>query len=540
MRHSSSKLDASAPIGIDLGTSHSRVAVCQGGDVVVLPTDHRLLSTPTCVAFAGNEVLIGEAALQHATTSFANTVFAPHHLIGCTFTSPVVRWYQDRWGAELVDGGDGGVRFKVEFKGGACLISPEEVLSHFLRQLRQRTEAQLGRTVRDAVVAVPSLCGRMQRKALSQVFREIRVNVVKLVKAPTAACLGFIAANGHERMQTLLVCDLGSALFDIGVLTRGEDGTVTERAITTEHVDHDVGLMRHCTNVVHDPSLAAASMLRLRQECDAAKRALSSERSASISVPTDPPRESAPVNIDQMFYETLYTQDVYSMLENITYCLEDVGLDKADVDAIVMVGGASRIPVFRRGLRQCFHGQKLCDMKRPDHAVVLGAAVYAGILAGVCTGKEDILAAVKDVKVVPLTSFAELADDPSMDVFPAELIAKGLAGSASKAPTHAAKIVRPSPSAFRKHGDELNRAASGTDWLAPDEWSSLDCKCTAARLVTHATAVTADPTLQEIHDPGMDTVTRKARKSTWTSTLARPWLRLKLLLSCTNVDLVEV
>lgn len=408
-------------IGIDLGTKFSRVAFWYDGDVVVVPNEYNKLSTPTCVAFVGHEVLIGEQALGQVEKNGRNTIIAPQYLIGCKYTSPAVKWYQKRWGYDLVHSSDGGVRFQVDFKGQATLMQPEEVLAFFLRHLRQRAEAYLRRSVVDVVLAVPSLYGKMQRRALLQVFRQVRLNVVEMVKAPTAAGLGFLVANPSARLRTFLVCDMGGALFDIAVLSCDEDGTVTERAITTEHVDLEAGLMRYSHSAVPAGARMPSSTLCLRLACEAAKHTLTSSQVATIETPMPAAEEvMSPrlmdVSVSQTLYETMLSQDVYDLLDAISYCLEDVGLEKGDIQEIIMVGGSSRIPVYRRGLRQFFHGQQLCNVQRPDHAVVLGAAVYAGMLPSedtayqelaTATGKGEAKAQGAGFRLAPLRHFTE-------------------------------------------------------------------------------------------------------------------------------------
>lgn len=404
-------------IGMDLGTKYTRVGFWYAGDIVLVPNESNKLSTPTCVAFSGHDVLVGETAVEQAERNPKNTIMAPQHLIGCKYSSPSVKWYQNRWGTCLVAGSDGGARFKIDFKGKEVLMSPEEVLAYLLRHLRQRTEAYVRRSVVDVVLAVPSLYGKMQRRALTDVFRQVRLNVVEMVRAPTAAGLGYAAANREEHARTFLVCDMGGALFDMAVLSMSDDGTLTERAITTEHVDHEASLMRYCQSSMPAGRRSRGGTLRLRQACESTKCILSSSTEASVEMVTQPEPAGSPrltdVRISQTLFETMCRQDVYEWLDAINYCIEDVGLEKSDIDAIIMVGGSSRIPVFRRGLKQFFHGQNICNVPRPDHAVVLGTAVYAGILSARKDGDapapctDEVLRAIKHFRVAPLTSFAE-------------------------------------------------------------------------------------------------------------------------------------
>lgn len=386
------------------------MAAWHQGEVVQVPSVKNKASTPTCIAFAGASVLFGQEALDQAERNPENTIFAPQHLIGRKFSNQAVKWYKQRYGTELVEAPDGGVWFLVEHKSAQKLMTPEDVLVLFVTHLREQAEAHLKWTVYEAVVAIPSLYGTLQRKVLSEVFHRVRLNVVGFLKAPAAAGLGFFAANPRpepdppsgNRPRNIVVCDLGSAYFDIAVLSMDKGGTVTERAVTTEHVDNEDALVRYCKKHLKAPP---ANSTQLRSACELAKCELSvpTFSDAVIDVECEgAERHTAQVCVTSGAFDFLCQQDVRALLDDINYCIDDVGLKKSDIDDIVMVGGTSRTPTFRRAIQNNFHGEALCDVSRPEHAGVLGCAFYAGLLANSILDDSRSKPLKGIVKLVPL------------------------------------------------------------------------------------------------------------------------------------------
>lgn len=409
-----------AAVGIDLGTSFSRVALWRDGDVVIIPNDRGKLATPSCVAFTDQHVLIGEAAQEQADGNLENTIFAPQRLIGFKFENPWVQWYMRSWPSKIVHGEGGKPIIRVRDRGQERRLRPEDIVTMLLVHLRKMAERYLGVSVMDAVVTVPACYGKNQREAILEACQGARLNVLDLIKSPTAAAVAYSLTNPSRGKRNVLVCDMGGSYFDFSLLTL-EEGALYERAIGTDYVDLDNCIVRFCTQDLRDKfhtniSGQQLALLRLRRGCEMAKRRLSQCNQARIEVNAIVDGVDYVCNISRGHFEELCRDDIEPLLEPINWCLEDSSLEKPDVHEVVLVGGSARIPRIRRAIREFFYGKVPREVLRPDHAAVLGAAAYVALLVGLRSGETPAeLRHVRVYQVTPwsaVTQHDEPADDP--------------------------------------------------------------------------------------------------------------------------------
>jgi len=401
-----------ATVGIDLGTSFSRVALWRDGDVLIIPNDHGKLATPSCVAFTEQHVLIGEAALEQADTNLENTIYAPQRLIGFKFENPWVQWYMRSWPSKVIRGEGDKPMIKVRDRGKERLLRPEDIVAMLLVHLRKMAERYLSVSVMDAVITVPASYGKKQREAILDACQTARLNVIELIKAPTAAAVAYSLTNPSRGKRNVLVCDMGGSYFDFALLTL-EEGALYERAIGTDYVDLDSCIVRFCQQDLKEKfatNIAGQQLAleRLRRGCEVAKRRLSQYNQARIEVTAIVEGVDYVCNISRGHFEELCKDDIEPLLEPINWCLEDNGIDKADIDEVVLVGGSARIPRIRRAIREFFYGKVPREVLRPDHAAVLGAAAYVALLSGLRTG--EMPAELKHIRVYQVTPWSSLAD----------------------------------------------------------------------------------------------------------------------------------
>jgi len=413
-----------AAVGIDIGTSFSRVALWRDGDVLIIPNDRGKLATPSVVAFTEQSVLVGEAAQEQADGNLDNTIFAPQRLIGSKFDNPWVQWYYRSWPSKLVRGECDKPMIRVRDRGKEKLMHPEEIVTMLLVHLRKMAERYLGVTVMDAVVTVPACYGRSQREALLGACREARLKVLDLVKSPTAAAIAYTLTNPNQGKCNVLVCDMGGSYFDFSLLSI-EEGSIAERAIGTDYVDLDSSIMRFCIKDLREQFATNITgrqlpLHRLRKACEAAKRRLSQYNQARVEVDGIVEGVDYVCNMSRGHFEELCKGDVEPLLDPINWCLEDSGLEKPDVTEVVLVGGSARVPRIRRAIREFFYGKVPREVLRPDHAAVLGAAAYVAVLSGESTG--DVPSELSHMKVRQVTSWAlgaeeddSVHDRPAMD-----------------------------------------------------------------------------------------------------------------------------
>lgn len=399
---------APAAVGIDLGTTFSRVALWRDGDVVIIPNDRGKLATPSCVAFTDSHVLIGEAAQEQADINLENTIFAPQRLIGFKFENPWVQWYRRSWPSKVFRGSDDKPMIRVRDQGKERDMRPEAIVTMLLVHLRKMAERYLGVSVMDAVVTIPAQYGKLQRQAILDACQGARLNVLDLIKAPTAAAVAYSLTNPSQGKRNVLVCDIGGSYFDFALLTF-EEGAIYERAIGTDYVDLDNSIVRFCTQDLKEKfstniSGQQLALERLRRGCEAAKRRLSQYNQARIEVMAIVEGIDYVCNISRGHFEVLCKDDIDPLLEPINWCLEDTGIDKPDVHEVVLVGGAARIPRIRRAIREFFYGMVPREVLRPDHAAVLGAAAYVALLVGGRTG--DIPAELRNIRIHQVTAWS--------------------------------------------------------------------------------------------------------------------------------------
>lgn len=403
-------------IGIDLGTSYSRVGVWKDGDVVIIPNDRGKLATPSCVAFTEDGVFMGEAAMAQAEENLDNTIFAPQRLLGYKLDNPMVQWYTRMWPCKVTRGELDNPLIVVKDRGKERFMRPEEVVALLIEHLRKIAERFLGAPANEAVITIPAQYGPNQCSALEEACKIARLKVLGLVKSPTAAGIAFCLTNPCKERRHVLVCDMGASYFDFALLTVDEK-TLVERAIGTDFVDLDSCLLRYCKQDLKDrcgvsidwPTHKLAE-LKLRQACELTKRKLSQWAQSRIEVPDIIEGVDYQLTISRGHFEDTCRRDIDPLLDPIVWCLEDLGLDRADVD-VVLVGGSARIPRVRRAVKDFFYGAPPREVLRPDHAAVLGAAVYVASKRSPDNPGGGPPSEIKDLRVIQVESWSALTED---------------------------------------------------------------------------------------------------------------------------------
>jgi len=260
----------------------------------------------------------------------------------------------------------------------------------------------------DAVITVPSRYGKNQREAILDACRGARLNVLELLKSPTAAAIAYSLTNRNRTRRHVLVCDMGGSYFDFALLSV-EDGCIFERAIGTDYVNLDDCIVKFCMQDLRDKfsiNIAGQQLAiqRLRRTCELAKRKLSQYNQARIEITSIKDGVDYVCNLSRLHFEELCREDIEPLLDPISWCLEDTGLDKADVNEVVLVGGAARIPSIRRAIREFFYGKVPREVLRPDHAAVLGVAAYAAVLAG--RSEQSVPEELKHIQVHQVTPWS--------------------------------------------------------------------------------------------------------------------------------------
>jgi molecular chaperone DnaK len=368
----------SRPVGIDLGTTNSVVAILEGGEPTVIANAEGARTTPSVVAFAKNgEVLVGEVAKRQAVQNSDRTIRSVKRHMG-------TNWNVD------IDGKK---------------YTPQEISARVLQKLKRDAEAYLGEKVTDAVITVPAYFNDSQRQATKEAGEIAGLNVLRIINEPTAAAFAY-GLNKGDKEQTILVFDLGGGTFDVSLLDIG-DGVVEVKATSGDnHLGGDdwdaavVGWLVDKFKAANGIDLTKdkMAMQRLRESAEKAKIELSSSAQTSINLPyitVDADRN--PLFLDETLTRAQFEQMTQSLLDRtkapFQQVLKDAGVGVDQIDHVVLVGGSTRMPAVSDLVRKLTGGQEPNKGVNPDEVVAVGAALQAGVLKG----------EVKDVLLLDVT-----------------------------------------------------------------------------------------------------------------------------------------
>ncbi|WP_433625340.1 molecular chaperone DnaK [Nocardia sp. CA-120079] len=365
-------------VGIDLGTTNSVVAVLEGGEPVVVANSEGSRTTPSIVAFAKNgEVLTGQPAKNQAVTNVDRTIRSVKRHIGTD------------WSVAIDD----------------KKYTAQEISARVLMKLKRDAEAYLGEEITDAVITVPAYFEDSQRQATKEAGQIAGLNVLRIVNEPTAAALAYGLDKG-DKEQTILVFDLGGGTFDVSLLEIGE-GVVEVRATSGDnHLGGDDWDERVVSWLVDKFKASAGidltkdkmAMQRLREASEKAKIELSSSQSTSINLPyITVDADKNPLFLDEQLTRAEFQKITSDLLDRtrapFQSVIKDAGINVADIDHVVLVGGSTRMPAVSDLVRELTGGKEPNKGVNPDEVVAVGAALQAGVLKG----------EVKDVLLLDVT-----------------------------------------------------------------------------------------------------------------------------------------
>ena len=379
-------------IGIDLGTTSSRVAVIRDGAPVIIENAEGEGTTPSHVAItATGQRLVGKAARRYALKDPANVVFAVKRIIGRSFEDPVVQEIRKFMPYAITRATNGDAWVRVQGRDYA----PEQISAFTLQKMKQTAEAYLGQPVTNAIITVPAYFNDSQRQATKNAARIAGLEVLRLYAEPTVAALAY--GFGKEVEETIAVYDLGGGTFDISILDT-RDGVFEVRSTCGDMFlggeDFDLRLVNHIASEYQKStgiSLLedAIARQRLKEAAEIAKITLSSESSAEIDLPFIATGDAGAKHLNMVITRSLFEDLIRSLTKrSVEVCqnaLNDAGLRVEDIDQVVLVGGSTRIPLVKNSLQRFFGKTPHGGIRRED-SVALGAAVYAGVLTGEVKG----------------------------------------------------------------------------------------------------------------------------------------------------------
>jgi len=393
-------------VGIDLGTTNSCIAVYRHNKVEVIANDQGLRTTPSCVTYLNDEVLVGNESRSLTNTHSACTVFDAKRLIGRRFDDSAVQSDIKHMPFEVINNNN-----TPTIKINNQLITPEQVSATILSRLKKTAEDYLDHPVTKAVITVPAYFNDSQRQATVAAADIAGLEVLRLINEPTSASIAYgFNKNFDVNDQNILVFDLGGGTFDVTLLSMDEG--VAEVLATSGDTrlggeDLDSLLVVHCLKqfVTKNKNIDQAKLMnntksirRLRSACEEAKKQLSSNTTASIEVESMYDGLDLVVKLTRARFEDICRKSLDKCKKPVEQVLKDSNTTVHDVDEVVIVGGSTRIPYIQNMLKKMFN-KELNSSINPDEAVAVGAAFWAHQLSNKHSQSEDIVL----VDVTPLS-----------------------------------------------------------------------------------------------------------------------------------------
>jgi len=376
-------------IGIDLGTTNSAMAVMQSGKPEIIANSEGNRTTPSVVALNKNgERLVGQVARRQQVTNPKNTIYEVKRLIGRNWSDKEVQRDLKLMGYEIVKSGNG-----VKVKMGDKEYSPEEISAMILGKLKADAEAFLGGPVTEAVITVPAYFDDSQRQATKDAGKIAGLEVKRIINEPTAAALAYGLDKEGKADEKIAVYDLGGGTFDVSILELGEGVFEVKSTNGDTHLggaDFDRTLVNYFVEEFKkdsgiDVSDDKAAMQRLRDEAEKAKIELSTAQEVDINLPFLTADSEGPKHFEHKLsrakLESLVGELIDKTAEPCEKALKDAGLKASDINAVVLVGGMTRMPAVQEKVKKIF-GKDPMKGVNPDEVVAVGAAIQGGVLQG--------------------------------------------------------------------------------------------------------------------------------------------------------------
>ena len=381
------------PIGIDLGTTNSCVAVMEGGKTVrVIENAEGARTTPSIVAFTNDgEMLVGAAARRQAVTNPENTFYSVKRLIGLQYDSAEVKKVSQMVPFKIVKAKNGEAWVQASVAGKKTDYSPSQIGSMVLTKMKETAEAFLGQPVKQAVITVPAYFNDSQRQATKDAGRIAGLEVLRIINEPTAAALAY--GMDKSAAKTIAVFDLGGGTFDISILDIA-DGVFEVKATNGDtHLggeDFDQILMGHLVSAFKketgiDLLKDRLATQRVREAAEKAKRELDGLAQTDINLPYITADATGPkhlnVKVTRAQLENMVQSLVDKCLPPTKKCLADAGVEKSAINEVLLVGGMTRMPMVQKIVKDFFQKEPNRGVN-PDEVVAMGAAIQGGVLRG--------------------------------------------------------------------------------------------------------------------------------------------------------------
>ena len=386
-------------IGIDLGTTNSCVAVIENGVTKIIENSEGNRTTPSIVAYANDEILVGASAKRQAVTNPKNTIYAAKRLIGRKFKEEAVQKDIDLMPYKIVEAENGDAWIDVNNEK----LAPPQISAEVLRKMKKTAEDYLGHEVTQAVITVPAYFNDSQRQATKDAGKIAGLEVLRIINEPTAAALAYGVDKADKRDRKIAVYDLGGGTFDVSIIELANvDGDKQIEVLSTNGdtflggEDFDQRIMDFLVDEFKkdngvDLKKDMLALQRLKEAAEKAKIELSSSAQTDINLPYLTADANGPkhmnVKLTRAKLEQLVDELIQRSIEPCKIAMKDAGITASDIDEVILVGGMTRMPKVVETVEKLFGKAPRKDVN-PDEAVAAGAAIQGDVLSG---GRKDVL-----------------------------------------------------------------------------------------------------------------------------------------------------
>jgi len=386
-------------IGIDLGTTNSCVAIVENGTSKVIENSEGTRTTPSIVAYANDEILVGASAKRQSITNPKNTIYAAKRLIGRKFKEQAVQKDIDLMPYEIMESKNGDAWVRAQGKE----LAPPQISAEVLRKMKKTAEDYLGQEVTKAVITVPAYFNDQQRQATKDAGQIAGLEVLRIINEPTAAALAYGVDKQDKADRKIAVYDLGGGTFDVSIIEIANvDGDKQIEVLSTNGdtflggEDFDQRIMDYLVEEFKkeqgvDLTKDVLALQRLKDSAEKAKIELSNSTQTEVNLPYITADASGPkhlvVKLTKAKLESLVEDLINRSLAPCRIAMQDAGVTAADIDEVILVGGQTRMPKVQEEVEKLFGKAPRKDVN-PDEAVAVGAAIQGAVLGG---DRNDVL-----------------------------------------------------------------------------------------------------------------------------------------------------
>jgi molecular chaperone DnaK len=386
-------------IGIDLGTTNSCVAVIENGKSKVIENSEGARTTPSIVAYANDEILVGASAKRQAVTNPTNTIYAAKRLIGRKFKEEAVQKDINLMPYKIIEASNGDAWVLAHNKE----LAPPQISAEVLRKMKKTAEDYLGHEVTQAVITVPAYFNDSQRQATKDAGQIAGLEVLRIINEPTAAALAYGVDKDDKADRKVAVYDLGGGTFDVSIIEIANvEGEKQIEVLSTNGdtflggEDFDQRIMDFLVDEFKkesgvDLSKDMLALQRLKDSAEKAKIELSSSAQTDVNLPYITADASGPkhmnIKLTRAKLESLVDELIQRSIAPCKTALKDAGVKASDIDEVILVGGMTRMPKVQEAVEKLFGKAPRKDVN-PDESVAVGAAIQGDVLGG---DRKDVL-----------------------------------------------------------------------------------------------------------------------------------------------------